>query len=87
LATDCNATEDVLVCPQHMRKPASSRSNTRSRRDLACIETGGELCRHITFFPTLQVDDHYVCPSYEGMINIGVAVVRAGPSRRRKSKP
>jgi hypothetical protein len=49
-----------------MPKLDSSRSNTRTGRDRACIETGGQIIRHHTLLPSFPGRRSLSSPSIEG---------------------
>ena len=58
LTAEWRAVESLPASLHDVREPANSRSNTRTSRAPACVETGAKQAVTITCFPAVQVDDH-----------------------------
>jgi hypothetical protein len=68
LSTECSAAEGLPASLHDQREPGSSRSNRRTGRDLACIETCGQVTRHHNLLPSFLGRRSFAPPLSKGMI-------------------
>src|SRR5262245_19636740 len=68
LTPQCSAAEVLPASLHDMREPGYSRSNTRSGRDRACIETSGQVSRHHNLLPSFLGRQSFCVPRSRGMI-------------------
>ena len=68
MTTECSAAEGLPASLHDMREPGHSRSNTRTGRDRACIETGGQVRRHHNLLPSFLGRRSFAAPLSKGMI-------------------
>src|SRR5262245_45071556 len=68
LTPQCSAAEVLPASLHDMREPGYSRSNTRSGRDRACIETSGQVSRHHNLLPSFLSRRSFCVPRSRGMI-------------------
>src|SRR5215467_15581083 len=68
LTTECSAAEGRPASLHDMREPGRSRSNRRTGRELACIETGGQVSRHRSLLPSFLGRRSFAPPLPKSMI-------------------
>ena len=68
MTPECGAAEGLPASLHDTREPGYSRSNTRSGRDRACIETSGQVSRHHNLLPSFLGRRSFCIPRLRGMI-------------------
>ena len=69
MTAERRAVESLPASLHDAREPASSRSNTRTSRAPACVETGGQVSRHHNLLPSCPGRRSFCCPPFsQGVI-------------------